>query len=238
MRLRQVARLRRLDRLNTAAIRRELGAAEQTAGPRRWETDADLGRRLRTLRTEQRLSLTAAAKRSGLSMSFLSAVARGQSSISVGNLFKLADAYGTTVPGLSLNHRAGPRGLLRPEDRPRAVAGRGLVVIEDLIASPRALEARRIEILPGGGSEEAYAHPGEEFVFVLAGELRFAIAEREHYELCAGDSRYFRSTEAHRWRNDGAEPVAVLWINVPVVEPADADGAGRGAARHRPVDHG
>jgi DNA-binding transcriptional MerR regulator/quercetin dioxygenase-like cupin family protein len=237
-RLRQIAHLRRVDRLNMAAIRRELGAAEGAAMPPGTNTPSELGQRLRALRTERQWSLTEVAEKSGLSVSFLSAVERGQSSISVASLFKLADAYGTTVPGLSPDYQSHHRSLLHPRERPRYVADRGLVVIEDLIASPGALEAQRIEIQPGGGSEEGYAHPGEEFVYVLAGQLTFWIDEREHYELQAGDSLYFRSTRLHRWRNDSDTPTTVLWINVPVVEPAPTGVPARGAARARRSSNG
>ena len=237
-RLRRIAHLRRVDRLNIAAIRRELGAAEGATTPPGPNTPSELGQRLRALRTERQWSLTEVAEKSGLSVSFLSAVERGQSSISVASLFKLADAYGTTVPGLSPDYQSHHRSVLHPRERPRYVAGRGLVVIEDLIASPGALEAQRIEIQPGGGSEEGYAHPGEEFIYILVGELAFWIDEREHYELQAGDSLYFRSTRRHRWRNDGNMPTTVLWINVPVVEPGPTGDAERGAARARRSSNG
>ena len=237
-RLRQIVRLRRMDRLNMAAIRRELGAADGAAAPPAPDSPSELGRRLRALRTEREWSLAEVAAKSGLSVSFLSAVERGQSSISVASLFKLADAYGTTVPGLSPAYQAHHRSVLHPGERPRYVAGRGLVVIEDLIARPGALEAQRIEVQPGGGSEEGYAHPGEEFVYVLAGELTFWIDESEHHRLHAGDSLYFRSTRLHRWRNNGPTSTTVLWINVPVVEPAPAGGAERGTARPRRSDGG
>jgi len=229
-RLRRIVRLRRVERLNSAAIRRELGAVDDPSGP---GDDQALGRRLRALRTERGLSLAAVAERSGLSISFLSAVERSQSSISVGNLFKLADAYGTTVPGLNPDYRADQRSVLHPDERPRYVAGGGLVVIEDLVIRSGALEAQRIEIRPGGGSEEPYAHPGEEFVYVLSGHLTFWIDEREHHALAAGDSLYFRSTRLHRWWNDGTAPATVLWINVPVVDPPPAGADGRGTARQR-----
>ncbi len=237
-RLRQIARLRRMDRLNIAAIRRELGTVGDPTASEKPDAEQDLGRRLRAIRTAHGLSLAAVADKSGLSVSFLSAVERGQSSISVGNLFKLADAYGTTVPGLSPEARTDQRSVLHPDDRPRYVAGGGLVVIEDLIARPGALEAQRIEIRPGGGSEEPYAHPGEEFIYVLSGQLAFWIDEREHYALQAGDSLSFRSTRLHRWWNDGSEPTTLLWINVPVVEASSVGTNRRGTARHRRSDHG
>ena len=127
--------------------------------------------------------------------------------------------------------------MLHPGDRPRFVAEHGLVVIEDLITRRGALEAQRIEIQPGGGSEEPYAHPGEEFIYVLAGQLAFWIDEREHYCLQAGDALCFFSTKLHRWRNDGDTPTTVLWINVPVVDTSAANPQGRYTARQRPADH-
>ncbi len=232
-RLRQIARLRLMDRLNTPAIRRELGpvgGADSTQPPK---LSLSLGRRLRALRTARGWSLAEVAAKSGLSISFLSSVERGQSRISVANLFKLADAYGTTVPALSPDYRSDRRSVLHPPDRPRYVASGGLVVIEDLITGPGALEAQRIEILPGGGSEEGYAHPGEEFIYVLSGQLTFWIEESELYGLQAGDSLHFRSTRVHRWRNDGETATTVLWINVPIVEPAPGKAEERGVARER-----
>lgn len=233
-RLRQIARMRRMERLNTAAIRQMLGPAREsddaTSAP---VPDTDLGRRLRALRTERRMSLATVAELTGLSVSFLSAVELGQSSISVGNLFKLADAYGTTVPGLGPDYRAEHRRVVRPADRPRYVTGDGLVVIEDLIATPGALEAQRIEIMPGGGSEETYAHPGEEIVHVLSGQVVFWLNEREEHALQPGDSLFFRSTLPHRWSNQSDTPATVLWINVPVVDPDTAPNGRRAAAHPR-----
>lgn len=235
-RLRQITRLRRMDRLNAAAIRRELGASEDGAVTQPATIDIDLGRRLRALRTSRGLSLASVAETVGLSVSFLSAVELGQSSISVGNLFKLADAYGTTVPGLSAEYRTDERNVLHPEDRPRYVAGQGLIVIEDLIATPGAIEAQRIEIKPNAGSEEPYAHPGEEFIYVLAGQLTFWLEERQQYILGEGDSLYFRSTQLHRWWNESRDPVSVLWINVPIVDGNGKSPGPRTTAHRRGAD--
>ncbi len=232
-RLRQINHLRTVDRLNLAAIRREVGTDGSNTSQ---EPDGDLGtmgRRLRALRTARGLSLAAVAEQSGLSTSFLSAVERGQSNMSVANLFKLADAYGTTVPALGENEPTSQRSVLHPEDRPRYVAGGGRVVIEDLIAAPGALEAQHVEILPGGGSEEAYTHPGEELIYVLSGSLLFWIDDQEQYRLEPGDTLYFRSTESHRWWNEGDVPVSVLWINVPLVQHPVTGSEGQGATpRH------
>jgi DNA-binding transcriptional MerR regulator/quercetin dioxygenase-like cupin family protein len=233
LRLRRIAHLRRVDQLNVAAIRREMGHEGQAFAGELHEIRPDLGPRLRALRTGQGLSLAAAAARSGLSTSFLSAVERGQANISLASLFKLADTYGTTVPGLRAEPQDYQRKVVHPAERPRFIDQSGLVVIEDLITRPGALEAQHIEIQPGGGSEEAYAHPGEELIYVLTGQLEFWIDESEHYSLKAGDSLSLASTQLHRWRNAQDVPARVLWINVPVVEPGAILASGRHPARPR-----
>lgn len=233
VRMREIARLRSNERLNSAAIRRELGPSEPADdSSTKPEARTNLGRRLRTLRKERGWSLAEVAERSGLSISFLSSLERGTASTSVGNLFKLADAYGTTVPGLGMERIPAARSILHPSDRPRYVAGSGSVVIEDLIAAPGALEAQRIEILPGGGSGGAYTHPGEEFIYVLNGCLVFLI-EEEHYRLAEGDSLFFRSERSHRWWNDGEIAATVLWMNVPLVDSAERTPGRRARAESR-----
>lgn len=246
-RLRQIVRLRRLDRLNAAAIRRELGPASPLPAPADADATAppgtttgtavepDLGARLRATRTTRGWSLATAAERAELSVSFLSAVERGQANPSVGTLFKLADAYGTTVPALGAARPGAECPLVRPAERPRVLAAGGSVLIEDLIARPGALEAQRIEVQPGGGSDDAYTHPGEEMVYVLAGEVSFWLDAGERHDLAPGDALHFRSTRPHRWRNDGDAPASLLWINVPVVAPTPATGVHRGAAHRRPA---
>jgi DNA-binding transcriptional MerR regulator/quercetin dioxygenase-like cupin family protein len=229
-RLQHIQYLRRFRGINAAAIRLTIAppVVTETTQP---AIDPALGPRLRALRKEMGLALAEVAARAGLSISFLSAVERGQSGIALGNLFRLADAYGTTVPGL----RANAPSQDTPSERPRYIANSGRVIIEDLITTPGAIEAQRIEIAPGGESEDSYSHPGEEFVYVLEGELTFWLDEREKDVLHTGDSLYLPSTRPHSWRNEGGRRTLVLWMNVPLVEGAPRPGgAGRRLARRRP----
>jgi uncharacterized cupin superfamily protein len=68
---------------------------------------------------------------------------------------------------------------------------------------------------PGATSEGAYDHAGEEFVYVLEGDVTFWIGEREHYRLHPGDALTFPSTLPHRWRNRARGETRLLWINTP-----------------------
>lgn len=222
-RLRQIDRLRRFDGLNTAAIRKELGPA---ASPTE-EPPARPGNRIRSLRTSRGLSLAQVSAATGLSVSFLSAVERGTTSISVANLIKIADLFQTSVPGLMHESTPAPQTVIRPANRPRFTAETGLVTIEDMILGGGLLEAYRYEILPGGSSDGAYAHQGEEFLYILSGSLD-VIVDDEPMRLTTGDSLHLQSNRHHQWANTSAEPCIALWVNLPVA--LTAAGAGKGNA--------
>ena len=235
-RVRRINYLRRFERLNPAAIRRELGpSAESMEEPP--AATGTLGPRLRALRLERGLALVDVARRTGLSVSFLSAVELGQVGISLGNLFKLSDVYDTTVAGLEAGDRRTPHQPLRAADRPRFVGDNGRVVIENLVTVPGSLKAHRFEIAPGGESKESYSHAGEEFVYIVSGQLTLWIDEREQHELHTGDSLYFRSRQPHSWRNEGSSLAIVLWTSTEFVDREfQALPAPSAAQGHRGVD--
>jgi transcriptional regulator with XRE-family HTH domain len=171
------------------------------------------GPHLRALRLKRGLSLSAVATATGVSVGFLSALERSQMSASVGTLRKLASLYGVevldffnpTVPGLA---------LVRPRERKLLAAGPG-VRMELLAWGNTVMEPHLFRILPGAGSGEAYAHDGEEFLFILKGRLAISLDSAKPRLLNPGDSFYFQSRTPHSWVNPGKRETQVLWINSP-----------------------
>ena len=206
--------LRRVRGLNARAIVEHLRLGGMLP-PRRASSrngSEPLGRRLRRLRLERGLSLTAVAAEVGISGGFLSALERSQMSASVASLRKLARFYGLNILdffGSSYSHRP----LVRPKDRKRLQAGPG-VRMELLAWGDKIMEPHLFRVAPGSGSGESYTHLGEEFLHVLQGKLRIALEDRE-YLLCEGDSFYFESSTPHRWSNPSRQQTLILWINTP-----------------------
>ena len=203
--LRHVRRLRRVERVNAPGIRRLLRDRPQ---PARVGSD-----RLRALRRERGLSLREASRRSGLSVSFLSALERGTSGASLATIHRLATAYGSTLLDL-FGARASDTRLVRPAERATLEVGVG-VRIEQLARDAEQLEPQLFVLASGASSDGAYTHDGEEFLFVLAGALSLWVGDAEHYRLTTGDSIAFPSSLPHRWRNDASRETRVLWINTP-----------------------
>lgn len=210
--LRGVRRLRQVDRLNAPGIRRVLRDAVGSPHPDR-RLD---GRPLRRLRHERGLSLREAGERAGLSVSFLSAVERGVSGASIASLQRLAAAYGTTLQEV-LGTPGEARARLVPADRrPSLRLGDRAVRIEQLAQGATLLEPQLFVLAPGASSEGAYAHDGEEFLYLLSGAITVWVGEDEMYSLeTTGDALTFPSTLPHRWRNDAPTETRLLWINTP-----------------------
>jgi DNA-binding transcriptional MerR regulator/quercetin dioxygenase-like cupin family protein len=206
-----VRRLRQVDRLNAPGIRRVLRDVMVTAHDRRID-----GRPLRRLRQRQQLSLRQASARTGLSVSFLSAVERGVSGASIATLQRLAAAYGTTLQELFGSGAGGGPRLVRAGDRSVLRLGNPSVRIEQLARGATRLEPQLFVLAPGATSDGAYAHDGEEFLYLLSGALTVWVGDDETYALReAGDALSFPSNLPHRWRNDAGEETRLLWINTP-----------------------
>ena len=213
--LRSIRRLRQVDRLNAPGIRRVLGDTMRPAA-----ADAEGrrdGRPLRRVRQERGLSLRRASERSGLSISFISALERGVSGASLATLQRLTAAYGTTLRELFGAPDDGtPDRLVRAADRRALRIGSSEIRIEELARGARQLEPQLFILAPGASSDGAYAHEGEEFLYLLSGAVTVWVGDEERYVLDReGDALSFPSTLPHRWRNDAGGESRLLWINTP-----------------------
>lgn len=208
-RLRRIRAMRTLERVNAPGIRRILDerAVPAHAGP-------SPGPRLRQLRLAQRLTLRDAAARSGISAGHISAIERGAANPSVASLQRLTRAYGSTIGDLLHAPQHAPGGPVRVTDRGVTHVGEG-VRIEQLARDATMLEPQLFVLAPGARSDGAYAHDGEEFLFVLSGQLTIWVDGDVPQTLGPGDAHTFASTLPHRWRNDASGETRLLWINTP-----------------------
>jgi mannose-6-phosphate isomerase-like protein (cupin superfamily) len=166
------------------------------------------------------MALSELSEKAGFSVSFLSLVERGKSSLSITSLKKVADALQAPMsqflpagsPNGALVHKAG-------ESHSALVLGKPQVVYEVLSsANPeRRLEPMIVTHHPLAADEpdpEPYGHAGEEFCYVLEGELTFRIGDETHV-VRAGDSIHFDSTVPHVCVNRSRRPVRSLWVLTP-----------------------
>ncbi|HEY3973210.1 MAG TPA: cupin domain-containing protein [Candidatus Sulfotelmatobacter sp.] len=203
--------LRKVRGLNAAAIM-QLLKREGKARPAADGNAGAIGSHLRQLRAQRKLSLAQVAQAVGISVGFLSALERSQTSGSVGTLRKLARYYKTNILDFFDANGAASR-QVKPRERKVLEAGVG-VRMELLAWGDTVMEPHLFRIAPEAGSGDPYTHEGEEFIYVLRGDLEIAVNGKE-YRLKPGDSFYFESATPHRWKNPGRKETCVLWINTP-----------------------
>ncbi len=189
----------------------ETAATEQPLGEKN-KREA-IARQLTKLRRELGLTLAEVARRTGVSVSFLSSLERGYANASIATLQELARAYKTSVLSFFSDHE-NTRCLVRPRERKILQPNPG-VQMELLALGRNAMEPHIFRIAPGAGSGGSYSHEGEEFIYVLQGALEIWLDEIENYTLETGDSLYFASTRAHRWQSLSEKETVLLWVNTP-----------------------
>jgi quercetin dioxygenase-like cupin family protein/DNA-binding XRE family transcriptional regulator len=199
----------------------------RTSASQKDETRQDqVGARMRQFRAERGLTLRGLAARAGLSIGFLSQVERGVSSIGltalnsvaaaldrpVAEFFADGDATGsdgaaTALPSHFTLTRAesGATEYVSGQVTYRMLSDRGPNLV---------LEPMVVHIAPGGRREEAYAHAGEEFAYVVTGELLYEVDGVEH-RLRPGDSVHLRSNVPHNMYNDTDQVTTVVSVVTP-----------------------
>jgi DNA-binding transcriptional MerR regulator/quercetin dioxygenase-like cupin family protein len=211
-RLRRIKQLRKVEGLNFAAIRKQLGPAAEE--PREnGAAGGAMGERLRRLRTRAHKTLKEVAQATGLSISFISALERGGSGASIASLRRLAEAYGVTMRELFGADLEQSSPLVRGEDRPVMQWDNG-VRFEEMASGEKVMDPSYIRVPPGAGSEGFYSHNGEEFVYVVSGVLFVELKDQGTFRVEPGDTLYFPSTTQHRWWA-ADEPVEAVYVNTP-----------------------
>jgi DNA-binding transcriptional MerR regulator/quercetin dioxygenase-like cupin family protein len=203
--------LRKVRGLNAAAIVQLLKREGKVHAAANGNSGA-IGAHLRQLRSRRNLSLAQVAEAIGISVGFLSAMERSQMTGSVGTLRKLARFYKTNILDFFDAGEISKR-RVRPAERKVLEAGVG-VRMELLAWGNTVMEPHLFRIAPEAGSGDSYTHEGEEFIYVLRGDLEITV-DGEEYRLKPGDSFYFESTTPHRWKNPGRKETWLLWVNTP-----------------------
>ena len=166
-----------------------------------------LGQRLRLLRTQNGQGLRELAREIGISASSLSALENNRGGVSLRRLQRVAEHYGLHVTDLLSD---GDQAARTANDRPTdpevvrswgtSVRGveRGAGVLYQLMGHGRGhqLQPYLISFQPGASyRNDAIAHSGEEFAYVVVGEVELLLGDESH-RLAQGDAVRFSGRAA------------------------------------------
>ena len=180
--------------------------------------DLKLAPKLKALRERQGLSLRELARQTGIAVSFLSALERGQNSVSVAKLKTLLDALGTSLGEFFGAQPAPPQKVVYRRKELVEISGSGNGISFKEVAAGRPGRGLQllVERYKAGADTgpELYRHDAEECGVVLKGTLELTV-DGEVHVLRPGDAYYFDSRRPHRFRNRGRAAVEAVSVNTP-----------------------
>ncbi|WP_430441607.1 helix-turn-helix domain-containing protein [Shinella sp.] len=179
-----------------------------------------LGRALRQRRKEIGKTMKEVAQEAGLSEGFISQIERGLSTPSLISLYNVANTLGISIeaflpqnpqPAHSMVSRASERQgcSIDAEERVYQILQRGF---------PDARLNSCITHMPPGYVSELTRHEGEDFLYLIEGEMLYEVGDRD-YLLKAGDTLHFPSSLPHRARNVGTVEARELWVGTTRIIP-------------------
>ena len=166
---------------------------------------AQVGPRLRRVRTQRRMTLTGLARTTGISKSTLSRLETGQRRPTLELLLVLSQAYRVPLDELVAAPEVGdPRIRLKPG----RVKGRTVI---PLTQHPDGTQAWKIVIPISQVTPETRAHEGFEWIYVLSGQMRLVLGDRD-WVLGPGEVATFDTEVPHWFGSTGNEPAEILSI--------------------------
>ena len=163
----------------------------------------DIGQRIRKIREEKGLSLEELSKLTGFEVQFLSNLEKNEAQPQLGTVIKLSkaldSAFGRLVSGVGDKlYSITRKNERRIVSRSTSHEGQKQVYIYKSLAPDvkgRHMEALMVQ-LEEDPEQLVSVHEGEEFIFVLDGEVEMGIGE-DRFDLEPGDSVYYLSTTPH-----------------------------------------
>lgn len=181
------------------------------------EWAVNFGGRLRTAREMRGFSIEEISKTTHISTELLTQVEKGEAFLPLGDLVKLGKALSMKMSDV-ISTGEESYTIVHPKERKsftrfgKEKISRHGYVFESLASGKkgRLMEPFIVTLLPSKEVETA-THDGQEFIFVLEGEVEVIVNDTIHV-LGEGSSAYYDSTSAHLVRARGEKPSKILAV--------------------------
>ncbi len=181
-----------------------------------------IGSLIKARRLELKLTLQEVADRSELSAAFLSQIERGKATPSIVSLINIAKGLETDIHYFITPPE--PTSLVRRADNPVYIEMDSPVVYKrlDAVIRNQRMNALIMEIPPATELHAVHREEGEDFFYVLEGEVEQSIGN-EVFTLRQGDSAHHNTQVDHAVVNKSKHTARLLWVGTPVLFPPSGD---------------
>ena len=175
----------------------------------------DIGVKIRQLRLENGLTQEELANRCELTKGFISQIERHSTSPSIITLIDILEVLGTTL-GEFFSEDQDDLYVFTPQDFYEKTDEHLKHTVHWIVPNAQKYEMEPIiiDIEPGGMSFEDKPHAGEEFGYVLEGEVVLRIGKKK-LTILEGETFYYMSNKPHALENQSKNRARVLWVSTP-----------------------
>lgn len=177
----------------------------------------EIAEKIAALRKQRGYTLKEMSDACGLSISFLSQIENGASSLAITSLKKIADALEIPITYFFDSHENHNYHISLEEQEQWKLEGSPYEFIRLNGSFPERTLDPMIVIIPAGSTiGQKYTHLGEEFIYVMEGVLEVQMESRS-FLVKAGESIHYPSTQPHSWFNPGKQTSRILSVLTPKV---------------------
>lgn len=175
----------------------------------------EIGLKIKRLRLALNLTQEELADRTELSKSFISQVERDLTSPSIATLIDILQALGTDLKeffGDATDSQIVFHDADYFEKYDEELKNKTEWIIPN--AQKNQMEPIRVTLQPGGRTYLDDPHEGEEFGYVLSGQITIHLGQQS-YKAKRGETFYFKSSSRHYIEAAGKAGASIIWVSTP-----------------------
>ncbi len=172
--------------------------------------DQEIGRKVKQIRQSNSLTLQELASLTNLSVSYLSLVERGMTSLTIINLQKICSALNITMSNL-LSDSEGEKFVVRENERNMLYESTDSgVVYEAMTEGERNLSCVCM-IISDKDVHLSEAHVADEVGTVISGSMMVTLEDNEAFEIVEGDTIYIPAFTQHSFVKTSRKDCISYW---------------------------
>lgn len=172
-----------------------------------------IGGKIKLLRLKRGLTQEELADRCELSKGFISQLENDYTSPSIETLGDIVYALGTTLKQFFSDDKE-EKIVFEADDYFSRQDEDSTLTWLIPNSQKNEMEPIMVRLDPGGSTDGDMPHEGEEFGYVLEGNVKLVIGDRE-IDCKQGDSFYFTADEVHYIKNPSDDTAKFIWVSSP-----------------------
>lgn len=175
-----------------------------------------IGNLIKTRRVGLGLSIRELSAKSGVAAGTISQIETGKTSPNLVSIYSLCQTLNFPISALFLEDNSDRIKLVRKNERVSFVRNTSHqeAIVESLITKgDTEMWGGVVDMPPHTDSGDFYYHEGEEFIFILEGQITFLLENTPEYVLEVGDTLYYPNEIGHRWENKSDAPAKFMIVS-------------------------